>query len=217
MTETLARVLIWEHSARAFWWIPTWQDLNGFPKTFRPCALDESSHSIGRVISTSLLQLRFGLGKKVRYVPDSFMLSVSIELVIWMFCTQRLSQDLETGCPKLGILFFKGDHKNASTYMKYKPTHINLYSIHVVSPAHLLALFHFLSFHCVLYLNFSLSILALLFLFCLSQLLGSLNYYCFTFSFALMFYCSLSQLLETLNNCTVSLSILPLMFLCCLS
>ena len=81
-------------------------------KTLHPCALDESSISIGRVKSTSLPQLRFGLRKNLRYVPDSFMRSVSFELVIWMFGTQHLSQDSETGCPKLGILFFKGDHKN---------------------------------------------------------------------------------------------------------
>ena len=42
-------VLIWECSARAFKWIPTWQSLDGFQKSLRHCALDESSLSIGRV------------------------------------------------------------------------------------------------------------------------------------------------------------------------
>ena len=42
-------VLIWEHSARAFQWIPTWQGLNGFQKSLHSCALDERSLSIGRV------------------------------------------------------------------------------------------------------------------------------------------------------------------------
>ena len=42
-------VLIWEYSARAIQWIPTWQVLDGFQKLLRPCALDESSLSIGRV------------------------------------------------------------------------------------------------------------------------------------------------------------------------
>ena len=41
-------MLFWEYSARAFQWIPTWQGLNGFWKSFRPCALDKSSLSIGR-------------------------------------------------------------------------------------------------------------------------------------------------------------------------
>ena len=39
--------LIWEYSARAIQWISTWQGLDGFQKSLRPCALDESSISIG--------------------------------------------------------------------------------------------------------------------------------------------------------------------------
>ena len=42
-------VLVWEHSARAIQWIPTWQGLGGFQISLRPCALGESSLSIGRV------------------------------------------------------------------------------------------------------------------------------------------------------------------------
>ena len=42
-------VLIWECSARAFQWVPTWQGFDGFKKSLHPCALDESSLSIGRV------------------------------------------------------------------------------------------------------------------------------------------------------------------------
>ena len=42
-------VLIWEYSSRAIPWIPTWQGLDGFQRLLRPCALDESSLSIGRV------------------------------------------------------------------------------------------------------------------------------------------------------------------------
>ena len=42
-------VLIWEYSARAFQWIPTWQGLDGFQKSLHPCALNESSLSIRRV------------------------------------------------------------------------------------------------------------------------------------------------------------------------
>ena len=37
------------YSARAFRWIPTWQGLDGFKIFSHPCALDESSLSIGRV------------------------------------------------------------------------------------------------------------------------------------------------------------------------
>ena len=37
-------VFIWEHSARAFQWIPSWQCLVGYRKSLHPC-----SHSIGRV------------------------------------------------------------------------------------------------------------------------------------------------------------------------
>ena len=36
-------------SVRAIQWIPTWHGLDGFRKSLRPCALDESSLSIGRV------------------------------------------------------------------------------------------------------------------------------------------------------------------------
>ena len=42
-------VLIWEHTERAIYWIPTWQGLDVFKKSLRPCALDETSLSIGRV------------------------------------------------------------------------------------------------------------------------------------------------------------------------
>ena len=42
-------VLIWEYSARAFPWVPTWQSLDGFQKSLHPCALDKSSLGIGRV------------------------------------------------------------------------------------------------------------------------------------------------------------------------
>ena len=42
-------VLIWKYSVRAFQWIPTWQGLDGFQKSLRPCPLEESSLSIGRV------------------------------------------------------------------------------------------------------------------------------------------------------------------------
>ena len=34
---------------RTIQWIPTWQGLDGFQKCLRPCALEESSPSIGRV------------------------------------------------------------------------------------------------------------------------------------------------------------------------
>ena len=47
MTEILP--LIWEYSARAIQWIPTWQGLDGFQKSLRSCASEESSLSIGRV------------------------------------------------------------------------------------------------------------------------------------------------------------------------
>ena len=42
-------VLIWEYSARAIQWIPTWQCLDVFQKSLHSCALNESSVSIGRV------------------------------------------------------------------------------------------------------------------------------------------------------------------------
>ena len=44
-------VLIWEYSVRAIQWVPTWQGLDGFQKSLRICALDESSLSIVRVNS----------------------------------------------------------------------------------------------------------------------------------------------------------------------
>ena len=42
-------VLIWEYSARAIQWVPTWQGLDEIQKSLRFCALDESSLSIRRV------------------------------------------------------------------------------------------------------------------------------------------------------------------------
>ena len=48
-------VLIWEFSAIAIQWIPTWQGLNGFQKCLHPCALGKRILSIGRV--------KFGLSK----------------------------------------------------------------------------------------------------------------------------------------------------------
>ena len=42
-------VLIWECSARAIQWIPTWQGLDGFQNSLLTCALDENSLSIGTV------------------------------------------------------------------------------------------------------------------------------------------------------------------------
>ena len=42
-------VLIWEYSAIAFEWIPTWQGLGGFQKSLHLCTLDESALSIEKV------------------------------------------------------------------------------------------------------------------------------------------------------------------------
>ena len=42
-------VHIWEYSAQSIQWTPTWHGLDGFQLLLRPCALDESSLSIGRV------------------------------------------------------------------------------------------------------------------------------------------------------------------------
>ena len=53
-------VLIWEYSERASQWIPTWQGLNGFQKSFCPCSLKESSLSIKRVKEFRLQQKTFG-------------------------------------------------------------------------------------------------------------------------------------------------------------
>ena len=39
---------MWEFSARAIRWIPTWQVLDGFQKSLCPCALYGSSLSVGR-------------------------------------------------------------------------------------------------------------------------------------------------------------------------
>ena len=49
-------VLIWEYSVRAFRWIPTWQGLDIFQKSLRPCALGKSSLSIWRVNARSSKQ-----------------------------------------------------------------------------------------------------------------------------------------------------------------
>ena len=54
-------VLICEFSARAFQWIPIWQDLDGFQKSLRPCALDVSSLSIGRVKVDQILFCKTGI------------------------------------------------------------------------------------------------------------------------------------------------------------
>ena len=43
--------LIWEYSARAFKWIPTWQGGDRFQKSSLPCPSDESSLIIRRVKS----------------------------------------------------------------------------------------------------------------------------------------------------------------------
>ena len=72
-------VLIWEYSARAFRWTPTWQGLDAL----HPCALDESSLSIGRVnfvlkVTSKLLKwynkpnIKWNLGpykKTKRFLP----------------------------------------------------------------------------------------------------------------------------------------------------
>ena len=42
-------LLIWDFSARAIQWVPTWQGLGGFHKSFGPWAMDESNLSIGMV------------------------------------------------------------------------------------------------------------------------------------------------------------------------
>ena len=47
-------VLIWEYSARAIQWIPTWQGLDDFQKSLDSCALNEKSLSIGYCIGVSL-------------------------------------------------------------------------------------------------------------------------------------------------------------------
>ena len=50
MSETLKKwLLIWDYSARAIQWIPTWQGLYSFQTFLHSCALGESSFSIGRV------------------------------------------------------------------------------------------------------------------------------------------------------------------------
>ena len=60
-------VLIWENSVRAIYWIPTWQGLDGFQRSSRPCALDESNLSIERV----------KLFSKVSEVHMSFLKEIS--------------------------------------------------------------------------------------------------------------------------------------------
>ena len=42
-------VFIWEYSARANQWIPTWQGLDGYQKSLHPCAFDKNSLSISKV------------------------------------------------------------------------------------------------------------------------------------------------------------------------
>ena len=49
MIETLLNGYSSECSAIAFQWILTWQGLDGYQEYLHPCALDESSLSIGRV------------------------------------------------------------------------------------------------------------------------------------------------------------------------
>ena len=53
---------IWEYSARAIQWLPTQQGLDGFQKYMRPCALDESSLSIGSVKNGMTLKSSFWQG-----------------------------------------------------------------------------------------------------------------------------------------------------------
>ena len=67
--DTIA--LIWEVSAaRAIQWIPTQQGLDGFQKSLRPCALDESSLSIGRVKVSLCLSQRCASHILSLSVPD---------------------------------------------------------------------------------------------------------------------------------------------------
>ena len=53
--------LTWEYSVRAIQWVPTSQGLDGFQKYLRPCALDKSSRSVGRVKTISQERVQIGL------------------------------------------------------------------------------------------------------------------------------------------------------------
>ena len=55
-TKPWNMILIWEYSARAFQWRPTWQGI-GYQRSLHPRALDKSSLSIGRVKNVRLFEL----------------------------------------------------------------------------------------------------------------------------------------------------------------
>ena len=59
-------VLFWEYSGRAIQWIPSWQGLDGFQKSLCPCALDESSFSIGRINTISTIKRLNGFQRYLR-------------------------------------------------------------------------------------------------------------------------------------------------------
>ena len=69
--NTAIWVLIWEYLVRAIHWIPTWQGLDDFQKSLRPCHLEESSLSIGRVKEMHWLRARLG------FQASSFMILAS--------------------------------------------------------------------------------------------------------------------------------------------
>ena len=97
-------VLIWEFSARAFQWIPTWQGLGGFQKSLPPCAVDESNLSIWIVMDG--------------YWYDSFYCPVrqgwpvgGIDIIFLLWY-----------CNKINIYLFKSTMKNVldKIYFRFK-------------------------------------------------------------------------------------------------
>ena len=65
-------VLIWEYSARAIQWIPTWQGLDGFQKSLRPCALDKVGLALER------LDIKFKLRLSINGLTIPILPSVRI-------------------------------------------------------------------------------------------------------------------------------------------
>ena len=72
-------VLMWENSARAIQLIPTWQGLNGFQISLRPCALDKSSLSNGRVKTNPYAYIHLGFAPAMeKYWPLSFFVYIHL-------------------------------------------------------------------------------------------------------------------------------------------
>ena len=90
MTEILAHGYSSEsESERAIQWIPTWQVLDGFQTSLRPCVLNESlsGHSTGRFNATFCYCKCWWTSGSARETSDS-----APYLPIWRLCVRAIAQ-----------------------------------------------------------------------------------------------------------------------------